>query len=427
MRVSVVIPVWNVWEMTETCLRALAEHGAGENFEVVVVDNGSTDATAHELEPLGQALFEERFLSVRLPTNMGFAVACNLGAQAGRGELLFFLNNDTVPRAGWLPPLREVFADSRVGATGPLLLYPSGTVQHCGIAVTPLNRLGHLYEDFPGDHPVTRRKRPLQALTGAALMVRENLFAQCGGFHEGFVNGGEDVDLCCALRGLGYKLILAPESVIVHHTSATPGRFDKDKENAQLLFERRKADIRPDIHVLAALDGYEARLSPMLFSYLALPDERERALNTAFDAKFGATSGTDPDAAFDEAACREQLVQEPLWLGGRMRLMSYFEAKGRLVEALNVGMEALSFFPLPEIQARLLGLARQLSRVDLVPAIMRALVPDTLGMATTSDMSAAQLVGVRRKYVKKIRQEAKASGDEALVELLGQWLINNGA
>ena len=56
-RVSVIIPAWNLWELTAACLRSLAAHSQGENLEVVVVDNGSTDATATELEPLGRALF----------------------------------------------------------------------------------------------------------------------------------------------------------------------------------------------------------------------------------------------------------------------------------------------------------------------------------------------------------------------------------
>ena len=93
MRVSVIIPAWNLWEMTSTCLRSLAEHSAGEPLEVLVVDNGSDDATRTELEPLGQSLFGTDFRAVRLPENLGFAKACNAGAALASGELLFFLNN----------------------------------------------------------------------------------------------------------------------------------------------------------------------------------------------------------------------------------------------------------------------------------------------------------------------------------------------
>ena len=95
MRVSVIIPAWNLWEMTAACLRSLAECSIGEDLEVLVVDNGSTDATTRELEPLGQRLWGADFRALRLPENLGFAKACNLGARAADGDLLFFLNNDT--------------------------------------------------------------------------------------------------------------------------------------------------------------------------------------------------------------------------------------------------------------------------------------------------------------------------------------------
>ena len=223
-RVSVVIPVWNLWDMTEPCLRSLAEHSAGENMEVVVVDNHSTDATASELEPLGEALFGTAFKAVRMTENVGFARGCNAGAQAAGGDLLFFLNNDTTLTPGWLPPLRAVMSDPKIGAAGPLLLYPDGTVQHCGIYVNPFNAVGHLYEHLPGSFAAARKPHPLQAITGAAIMLRKTQFEACGGFHEGFRNGFEDIDLCFALRAQGLKLRVESRSVIYHHTSRTPGR-----------------------------------------------------------------------------------------------------------------------------------------------------------------------------------------------------------
>ena len=170
--VSVIIPVWNLWDMTEACLRSLAAHSAGENMQVVVVDNHSTDATATELVPLGESLFGASFKAVRMSENVGFARGCNAGARAADGDLLFFLNNDTTLTPRWLPPLREAMADPKVGAVGPLLLYPDGTVQHCGIYVTPFNTVGHLYEHLPGTFAAARKNHPLQAITGAAIMLR---------------------------------------------------------------------------------------------------------------------------------------------------------------------------------------------------------------------------------------------------------------
>jgi len=74
-------------------------------LEIIVVDNGSTDATASDLEPLGRSLFGELFRPIRLPENKGFAVASNLGAAQARAGRLLFLNNDTLVTPGWLPPL----------------------------------------------------------------------------------------------------------------------------------------------------------------------------------------------------------------------------------------------------------------------------------------------------------------------------------
>ena len=180
MRTSIIIPAWNLWETTASCLHSLARHDAG--MQVVVVDNGSSDATGPELEPLGRKLFGDRFRRVRLPENLGFAAGCNAGARAADGDALLFLNNDTQVSPGWLPPLEEALAAPGVGAVGPLLLYPDGRTQHCGVSFTLLGGVRHLYADFPGEHPAVRREHPLQAITGAALLLRRADFEAAGGF-----------------------------------------------------------------------------------------------------------------------------------------------------------------------------------------------------------------------------------------------------
>ena len=223
MTISCIIPAWNLWETTRACLLSLAEHSQGEDMEVVVVDNGSTDATREALDPLGEQLFGARFTALHLPENQGFARGCNAGARAAHGEALFFVNNDITFTPGWLPPLREALSLPHVQAVGPLLLYPDGTCQHCGVSFSPLYTLCHLYEGFPGDHPALRRVHPLQALTGAALLLPRTAFQEAGGFHEGYRNGYEDLDLCLSLHSRGAKLRLAGQSLLYHHTSLIHG------------------------------------------------------------------------------------------------------------------------------------------------------------------------------------------------------------
>ncbi len=88
--ISVVIPVFNKWELTKACLESLAQHTPSGVVEVIVVDNGSTDETAHALAPLGKQLFGDLFAPIRWEENRNFGPACNAGAAAARAPMLFF-------------------------------------------------------------------------------------------------------------------------------------------------------------------------------------------------------------------------------------------------------------------------------------------------------------------------------------------------
>ena len=164
MGIGIVIPVWNLWEkMTFPCLQSLVKHTQLADIHVYLVDNASTDKTATHAEKMGRSLFGEgHFTYIRNQENLGFAVACNQGAEEARKdghEYILFLNNDTVVTRNWLPPLVKALDNPRVGMVGPLLLFPNGTVQHCGVTVTPIQQVGHIYSDFQPTHPAVLRKR----------------------------------------------------------------------------------------------------------------------------------------------------------------------------------------------------------------------------------------------------------------------------
>ena len=402
MRVSVIIPAWNLVELTSACLRSLAAHSAGADLEVLVVDNGSTDATPEALPVLGRELFDTAFRLLRMEENLGFARACNAGARSATGEMLFFLNNDTLCTEGWLPPLLAAFK-GRVGAVGPRLLYPDGRLQHCGITFTPFLHVGHIYEFFPGEHPLVSRPRPLQALTGAALMLPSALFRQMGGFHEGYLNGYEDLDLCFSLTAAGHKLTVAPESRIIHHTSATPGRFVHDTANEELLMQRQGARLRPDMHLLGRLDGYEMRMDAALSCWLELP-------KAGADELAASMAGAGADAV------EEALVREPLWREGWLRLMLLREKEGQPQAAMSAGMLGLRFFPTRELVDGLKALTRPgtalASFAPDVEAIARTLAPPA---------DAAQKAANQGR-LRAARRKASVQGDTALAELLDREL-----
>lgn len=195
MTTSIIVPLFNRHDLTIRCIDALAM--CTDDYELILVDNGSTDETAG-LE-----------VTVRNPINRGFAKACNQGARLASGDHLVFLNNDTEVRDGWLPPL------IRAGVCGPLLVYPDGMVQSAGVAVDFTRPFGEEAVNIQSEGLT----RPVDAVTGACLSIPAELFRLLGGFDVGFWNGYEDVDLCLSALGAGAPVTFVAESQVMHRES----------------------------------------------------------------------------------------------------------------------------------------------------------------------------------------------------------------
>ena len=235
---SIVMPVCNRVELTKDCLTALAGLNDQPEYELIIVDNGSTDGTTDFLRQLSGDV-----RTIANEENLGFAKACNQGAAAARGKYLVFLNNDTIPQQGWLTALvAEVNSHAEVGIVGSKLLYPNGTVQHAGVVRDCARRLPyHIYKNFAASHPAVNQRREFQIVTAACLLIRRTLFDEVGGFDEGCVNGFEDADLCLKVRERGYVVVYQPRSVVVHLESQTPGRKTHDDANVARFLDRWKA------------------------------------------------------------------------------------------------------------------------------------------------------------------------------------------
>jgi GT2 family glycosyltransferase/radical SAM superfamily enzyme YgiQ (UPF0313 family)/tetratricopeptide (TPR) repeat protein len=234
-KASIIIPVFNKLDLTRQCLTTLASLTTMPEYEVIVVDNNSTDGTAEFLAELGGDV-----QVIRNRENLGFAVACNQGAKAASGEFLLFLNNDTIPTEGWLNALvDEVERHPDVAVVGSKLLYEDGTIQHAGVAFSrTMFSPYHIYQRLPADSPMVNRRREFQCVTAACMLVRREVFEQAGQFDEGFKNGFEDVDLCLKIREMKWRIIYRPDSVVYHLESQTPGRKVHEKDNAKRLRER---------------------------------------------------------------------------------------------------------------------------------------------------------------------------------------------
>lgn len=217
---SVVIPVYGPNELLIACLAALDLNTP--DHQLILVDN----ATDYD--------FPEHATVVRNTTNLGFAKACNQGAAVATGDVIVFLNVDTEVRAEWLERLLEAFDSPSVGMAGSKLIYPDGSIQHSGVRFIRLPgqiRARNIHKDAPS--------RAVEAVTGACMAVRRDVFNECEGFDEGYWNGYEDVDLCLKVTHHGYSIRYVAESVVIHRESATgPDRWTGVSQNVSRLNEK---------------------------------------------------------------------------------------------------------------------------------------------------------------------------------------------
>ncbi len=249
--VSVVMPVFNKLELTRVCLESLGAVGAEASFEIIVVDNGSTDGSREWLTEQQQS---GRVRLVLNPENLGFSQGCNLGAKAAQGRYILFLNNDMEVLPGWLDPMVSTLdRDPEVGIVGAKLLFADNTIQHAGVALVEFasqdHDLGGIHQSYrkPAQDPCTTRPQYQQIVTGACMLIRPEVFAAVEGFGEEYWNGNEDVDLCLKAGQLGWKVVYRPESVIYHYESQSgPERWAQTQRNVERFNARWKGVARPD-------------------------------------------------------------------------------------------------------------------------------------------------------------------------------------
>ena len=222
---SIIIPVYGGDEYTEGCLTALnLTVPSNMDVEIIVVDDGSGDQTGDLLETW--AARDRRLKILRNSRNSGFIESCNRGALAAKGEILVFLNNDTIPQSRWLPPLLRVFRDDpTAGAVGGKLLFPDGRLQEAGGVIfsdgSGLN-FGKFDEDAYA--PLYNYLREVDYCSGALLATRRNLFLDLRGFDTRYCPAYfEDADYCFSVRERGFRVYYQPESEVIHVEGGTSG------------------------------------------------------------------------------------------------------------------------------------------------------------------------------------------------------------
>jgi GT2 family glycosyltransferase/2-polyprenyl-3-methyl-5-hydroxy-6-metoxy-1,4-benzoquinol methylase len=217
--VSIIIPVYNQWEYTYSCLYSILQYTENVSYEIIVADDVSTDETVN----IGS--FIEYITVVRDEVNRGFLLNCNNAAKHARGKYLYFLNNDTNVQPQWLSSLVELMeGNETIGMAGSKLVYPDGKQQEAG---------GIIWNDASGwnfgrlddpSKPEYNYVKEVDYISGAAIMIRTELWKQIGGFDERYVPAyNEDSDLAFEVRKHGHKVVYQPASVVVHFEGVSHG------------------------------------------------------------------------------------------------------------------------------------------------------------------------------------------------------------
>jgi GT2 family glycosyltransferase len=233
LKLSVIIPLYNCLSLTQAMLASLCTTlPPGLAYEIILVDDGSTDGTREWLA----TLTDPPIRVVLNEKNLGYAATNNRGASLARGEFLALLNNDLVLLPGWLPPMLDGFARlPHAGIIGNCQFTPgTQTLDHRGVRFDLLGRPLH-----DSSRPwFTRAYTRYRAVTAACCLLPAEVFNRHGGFDAAFRNGYEDIDLCLRLGRAGFRHYVANHSHVLHHLSASPTRHAKEDENLRLFMAR---------------------------------------------------------------------------------------------------------------------------------------------------------------------------------------------
>lgn len=233
---SIIIPIFNNIDYTMECLRAICEFTPLDNLEVIVVDNGSSDASSESLQKVPNLKL------IKNKNNLGFAKACNQGAEKASGKYLVFLNNDTIPQPGWIGALLD--RAERIplaGVIGSRLIFPqTSEIQSAGVSFGRYQLPEEAFQGLAYDDPRVSVDQEVDAVSGACMLIRRSLFMDANGFDERFLNGFEDIDLCLQLSSSGHKNLICAQSNVLHYQSATEGRFEAEKDRVNVALFRKK-------------------------------------------------------------------------------------------------------------------------------------------------------------------------------------------
>jgi hypothetical protein len=244
--VSIVILTHNNWQFSNACLHSIIRHSDYPNFEIIVVDNASTDETREKLAELQRQ--EPRLRVILNDSNMGFAAGNNVGITVSKGEYVILLNNDTYVTRGWIRGLiRPMELNSEIGLVGPLT-NNIGNEQKIRIAYRSMQEMEVAARRFVRSR--LRRTTPVRRLAFFAVALSRRTIDLVGMLDERYGLGFfEDDDYCMRANERGVKMVIADDVFVHHHLSvsfnALGARASELMKKNRALFEERWGTWEP--------------------------------------------------------------------------------------------------------------------------------------------------------------------------------------
>jgi len=239
-QVSIIVLTYNNYKITLSCLDAIKKYTKNFSTEIIIIDNHSKPQDFQLLKN-GLKIFNNfRYQLIRLPKNMGFSKASNIGAKKALGKYLVFINNDVQVTEGWLKPLISFLnKNPNVAACQPKIRsfkqknffdYAGGAGGFLDMFGYPFTR-GRVFDSIEKDVGQYNTNKEITWASGACLVINKQCFQQIKGFDEYFFAYNEEVDLCIRLRQKGYRIYCVPKSVVFHY-----GAYTSNKNLAQKIY-----------------------------------------------------------------------------------------------------------------------------------------------------------------------------------------------
>ncbi|MBN7573228.1 glycosyl transferase family 2 [Clostridium sp. 2-1] len=250
MKLSIIIVNYNTYDLTKQTIESVIKEHHNFNYEVILVDNASSDGSINKLQDKFRNILTTKKLHIIInKDNLGFAKANNIGIKFARGKYILLLNSDTVLKENCLEKcIAKMEKDKNIGALGCKVVLANGELDHACKRGFPTPKASlyyflKLHEKNPskyGQYNALHLREDdigeVDCLTGAFMLMPKLIFYKVGGLDEDFFMYGEDIDLCYKIKELGYKILYYPEAQIIHYKGGS-----SKKKRSKVIYDFHQA------------------------------------------------------------------------------------------------------------------------------------------------------------------------------------------